>query len=376
MRAEGKYGGMDNNAAAPADEQTAHGQSAPASEPKTHRALIAVQGDLGEHRSAFDLGDLKTDHYMDNPVVFWEHGIGGNHLPIAKTTGLELTGEGWMAEFQFAQDADDDLVRQIESRWEQGILNATSLSFDADTHDLVEWSIVGVPADPLALSKRSYNPVSRGGTDMTDAAKPDGFDAEAMGKMISDSVTAGVKAALEAFQPAQTPADDPAPQAAGKGGEGDGGESEGGIESRSAAINEAARARAELIDQTRDLLPEGFNVHSRSIHDILVAAVGGEDAAKGKSDDYLRGEIGGMLANRARSAEQRSAFSGATRQSTGKPVQDRYPGMLAGDLSFNGHPLHDASDPAAVERRNAYGDWCKNISEAWRGAPASSEKGS
>ena len=114
-----------------------------------------------------DFDGLSFDNYLRNPVVMWAHDVMGRSpsggLPIGRTLSLAKTPGGRIvAEFEFL--GDDPFVRRIKNAWDKGFLQAASISWlplesapvkgggwrDARA-DLLEWSIVSVPADPEAL---------------------------------------------------------------------------------------------------------------------------------------------------------------------------------------------------------------------------------
>ncbi len=104
--------------------------------------------------------------YRENPVVLWNHDHAGMTaaagLPIGVTRKLVETGAGELrAWFQFL--TGDAFVDRVKNAWDQGFLRAASIGWRAleteptpqgwrDTRsELLEWSLVPVPADPGAL---------------------------------------------------------------------------------------------------------------------------------------------------------------------------------------------------------------------------------
>ena len=113
--------------------------------------------------------------YRENPVVLWNHDHAGMTaaagLPIGMTRKLVETGAGELrAWFQFL--AGDPCVERVKNAWDQGFLRAASIGWRAleteptsqgwrDTRsELLEWSLVPVPADPGAL-RSAYTEVLR-----------------------------------------------------------------------------------------------------------------------------------------------------------------------------------------------------------------------
>ena len=114
-----------------------------------------------------DFGGLSTEGYLRNPVVMWAHDISGRSesggLPIGRTRELTRDGVGRLvADFEFL--SEDAFAQRVKNAWDKGFLRAASISWMPieggpseggqwpDTRsDLLEWSIVAVPADPDAL---------------------------------------------------------------------------------------------------------------------------------------------------------------------------------------------------------------------------------
>ena len=110
---------------------------------------------------------LSTENYLRNPVVMWAHDSMGRSpsggLPIGRTLKLNRSQDGQIvAEFEFL--GDDPFAQRVKNAWDKGFLRAASISWIPvesvpagdgrwrDTmSDLLEWSIVSVPADPDAL---------------------------------------------------------------------------------------------------------------------------------------------------------------------------------------------------------------------------------
>ncbi len=118
-----------------------------------------------------DLAGMSTEAYMRNPVVMWAHDVVGRSpsggLPVGRTLGLGKGVDGRLvAEFEFL--AEDPFAQRVKNAWDKGFLRAASVSWvpvesESDeagrrrdvTSELVEWSLVPVPADPDAL-RESY----------------------------------------------------------------------------------------------------------------------------------------------------------------------------------------------------------------------------
>ncbi len=114
-----------------------------------------------------DFDGLSTVNYERNPVVMWAHDAVGRSpsggLPIGRTLSLARTSDGQLvAEFEFL--GDDSFAQRVKTAWDKGFLRAASISWIPvesvpaeggrwrDTRsELLEWSIVSIPADPDAL---------------------------------------------------------------------------------------------------------------------------------------------------------------------------------------------------------------------------------
>lgn len=104
----------------------------------------------------------RFDNYLRNPVVLWSHD--DSALPIGRTTRLHYEDGRLRADFEFLPD--DPMAERVKRAWDMGFVNAASIRFmplEIDTSDtskpfgvvsewdLLEWSLVPIPADPDAL---------------------------------------------------------------------------------------------------------------------------------------------------------------------------------------------------------------------------------
>jgi phage head maturation protease len=119
-----------------------------------------------------------TDNYLLNPVVLYAHDY--RSVPIGRTLDLRREPGSLIARFQWREPVNDiDPVNQIRGAWDQGILRAASVGFrplewepmdssqseNIDWYwgpkrykkqELLEWSIVPIPANQDAL-RRAYD---------------------------------------------------------------------------------------------------------------------------------------------------------------------------------------------------------------------------
>ncbi len=114
-----------------------------------------------------DFEGLSTENYAKNPVVMWAHDVAGRSpsagLPIGRTLKITNAANGRVvADFEFLNE--DPFAQRVKNAWDKGFLGAASISWLPikgelveggrwrDTRsELLEWSIVAVPADPDAL---------------------------------------------------------------------------------------------------------------------------------------------------------------------------------------------------------------------------------
>jgi HK97 family phage prohead protease len=129
--------------------------------------------------------------YEKNPVVLWGHDY--DHLPLGKGVDLKVEGSRLKATVQFIPFEWGDIgkkAQHVHDMLKGGYLNAVSVGFrpleyefsedpernfgvDFTKQELLEFSVVTVPANPEALTEPpEAAPKSQGGKKMTTAAKP------------------------------------------------------------------------------------------------------------------------------------------------------------------------------------------------------------
>ena len=126
---------------------------------------------------------ISYDSYMaQNPVVLWAHdsgnrrfqgGIAAEGLPIGRTTSMRLRGRGKAARLDanFEFNEDDEFGARVALAWDRGFVRAASVGLiptkieERERPDgkgkgqafleseLVEWSLVAIPADPNAVRR-------------------------------------------------------------------------------------------------------------------------------------------------------------------------------------------------------------------------------
>ena len=129
-------------------------------------SVTIFANELSRDGMSVDLDGMDFSNYEKNPVVLYAHDHMGRTdsggLPIGRTLRLARTSAGEIrAEFEFL--VGDDFADRVRNAWEQGFLRGASIgwrpvetrpsgqSVRAVRSELLEWSIVAVPADPDAL---------------------------------------------------------------------------------------------------------------------------------------------------------------------------------------------------------------------------------
>jgi HK97 family phage prohead protease len=113
---------------------------------------------LDRHNESIDSSGVNTDSYMANPVVLYGHDYAS--LPIGKAVSLTKSDNSITAKFQLAVE-EYPFAKTVYDLIKGGYLNAVSIggvvrewSQDMKTilkMDMVEFSVVPVPANPEAI---------------------------------------------------------------------------------------------------------------------------------------------------------------------------------------------------------------------------------
>lgn len=107
----------------------------------------------------------QIDNYMRNPVVQWGHNYQDPWATIGKTTTLEISEAGIVADFELRPAANEsDPQHVVQLLWDGGWVRTASIGFipsasDENEHggrdfaqwELLEWSLVPIPANQEAL---------------------------------------------------------------------------------------------------------------------------------------------------------------------------------------------------------------------------------
>ena len=132
---------------------------------RTRRVRI-MTGAAARDGDVVDPEGMDVTNYLRNPVVLWAHDYAGRTpsagLPIGRTLRLDRSASGIDAEFEFLPD--DPFARRVENAWDRGFLRSASIGWESleaeplgrgrgvrhRRTELLEWSLVPVPADPGA----------------------------------------------------------------------------------------------------------------------------------------------------------------------------------------------------------------------------------
>jgi len=166
---------------------------------KTFTAAIESKGDSGG-RITISTCDVDRDrdrvmprgaildNYLKNPVVMWGHSYAGPADMIGRATNLEITDNSITADFELrpaANEADpQNIVRLL---WDGGWVRTASIGFrpiemqpnefggnDIKAWELLEFSLVSIPANQNALRLAAKALDMTGGDTPTKDAAPDG----------------------------------------------------------------------------------------------------------------------------------------------------------------------------------------------------------
>jgi len=104
---------------------------------------------------------IKLMNFLKNPQLLWSHDIHG--LPIGKVTDVRVSEKGLEFDAEFAVD-ENPFAKKVRDLMKGGFLNSFSIGFiprerENETiteSELIEISVVNVPANPQALLSREY----------------------------------------------------------------------------------------------------------------------------------------------------------------------------------------------------------------------------
>ena len=119
---------------------------------------------------SIDPDTIDFSNYEKNPVVLYAHDFMGRTesggLPIGRTLKLVRATDGQIrADFEFLDG--DPFAARVRNAWDRGFLRGASIGWRttgpserAPKSELLEWSIVAVPADPDALRDAYHSVIS------------------------------------------------------------------------------------------------------------------------------------------------------------------------------------------------------------------------
>ena len=131
-------------------------------------SVTIFANELSRDGVSVDVDGMDFSNYRKNPVVLFAHDYSGrtesSGLPIGRTLRLGCTSEGHIsADFEFL--SGDPFADRVRNAWNRGFLRGASIGWRAIEarpsergrglrivkSELIEWSIVAIPADPDAL---------------------------------------------------------------------------------------------------------------------------------------------------------------------------------------------------------------------------------
>ncbi|MDD5366918.1 MAG: HK97 family phage prohead protease [Gallionellaceae bacterium] len=131
---------------------------------ESRRLRFAIStGAVDRQHDVIDPTGWETNDYLKNPIVLWAHNY--DDLPVAKAISLGVEGNALIAEAEFVPGDVYPFAETVYQMLKGGFLNATSVGFrpkktafvedrqgyDIQQAELLEFSIVPVPANPEAL---------------------------------------------------------------------------------------------------------------------------------------------------------------------------------------------------------------------------------
>ena len=114
-----------------------------------HEMTVAVSS-KSRNGDEVELDKINLSNYKRNPVILYNHGSQWT-LPIGRTEKIYREDGKIKVQFKFVKG--DSFANRIKNLWNQKVLNAASISYNrfGEKKELLEWSIVTVGADPLAV---------------------------------------------------------------------------------------------------------------------------------------------------------------------------------------------------------------------------------
>jgi len=136
-------------------------KSADGTDTGTFRMIISTEN-LDRQGDTLSLSNFDLNHYNSHPVVLWGHDYFS--LPIGMTDKISVENGQMIAEGKFAPTPEAQKIRQY---YEAGMPMAASVGFmpsefdektgEITKYELLEWSMVAVPANADCVRARSLN---------------------------------------------------------------------------------------------------------------------------------------------------------------------------------------------------------------------------
>lgn len=146
-------------------------------------------GVVDRDRDTLKVEGWRLDAYRKNPVVLWAHSH--RDLPLGKAEWVAAEASALKARMEFAPAEANPMAEMVRALVDFGALRATSVRFrplksnwnderggmDFEEHELLEFSIVPVPANPEALLDAkaagiAVAPLRKWAESVLDAAEP------------------------------------------------------------------------------------------------------------------------------------------------------------------------------------------------------------
>lgn len=133
-------------------------------EEKTSYTWVATKQVIDRDGDIVFVSGIDTNNYKNNPVVLFNH---DRDIPIGKAVGLKVEGDELLLDVEFSSN---EWGQHIKGLVDEGILNAMSINFivkewkyivdrdgfDIEKSELLEASVVTVPANQVALVKKTF----------------------------------------------------------------------------------------------------------------------------------------------------------------------------------------------------------------------------
>ena len=249
-------------------------------------AVLSVQEDVGDGFPV-RINRLGLTNYQNHGAVLLNHNFFGESLPVGRTESIGVDNQDRLvAQFRFLEN--DEVADRVRNAWDRGIMRSASITvrnFADGKQELIEWSIVSLPADVQAVARSVLMAEKKSDVALGDGAtvsekveaKAEAGGNDQLQELIARMAKLGeTMAGLQKDINSKTEEANDATQRA-----------------------DAVESKVSLLHAFGELLPDDTSVRSMSEHEILMAVVGDTvtDAAS-RSTDYLMAKAEGILAER------------------------------------------------------------------------------